>query len=39
MSGGQAFMVERAVRGVSAEGFMGQSDNRFYASSAIFFLW
>lgn len=25
-------MVERAVRGVSAEGLRGQSDSRFYAS-------
>ena len=38
MSRGQAFMVERAVRGVSAEGPRGQSDSRFCESSAICFL-
>ena len=38
MSEDQAFMVERAVRGVSAGGPRGQSDSRFHASSAICFL-
>ena len=38
VSRGEPFMVERAVRGVSAEGLRGQSDSRFYASLAICFL-
>ena len=35
MSGGQAFKVERAFRGISAEEPRGQSDSKFCGSSAI----